>query len=195
MIRIYTNNEWLANNIADAFLEADELMKGLKDICQKYNLEQDPVEIFWLVAMLSEVESVLEIGVSTGSIAMWTFLIPEGRFYIGVNTEAVLLPDPAYTVGRQVDVITGDSHKEETIKGVESLLQSRKVDLLFIDGDHSYLGMKADYENYIQFVRKGGVIAFHKYNEKHPNVHRFFKELKGRKESFTGKNGIGLLFK
>lgn len=35
------------------------------------------------------------------------------------------------------------------------------VDFLFIDGDHSYEGVKADYENYYKLVNPGGMIVFH----------------------------------
>ena len=37
----------------------------------------------------------------------------------------------------------------------------KEIDFLFIDGDHSYEGAKADFLNYGPMVRKGGVIAFH----------------------------------
>jgi predicted O-methyltransferase YrrM len=36
-----------------------------------------------------------------------------------------------------------------------------KIDLLFIDGDHSYNGVKKDFTDYSPLVRKGGWIAFH----------------------------------
>jgi predicted O-methyltransferase YrrM len=35
------------------------------------------------------------------------------------------------------------------------------LDFLFIDGDHSYEGVKKDFEIYSSLVRKGGIIAFH----------------------------------
>ncbi len=39
------------------------------------------------------------------------------------------------------------------------------IDLLFIDGDHSYDGITADIECWFPNVRIGGYIAFHNYND------------------------------
>jgi predicted O-methyltransferase YrrM len=39
-----------------------------------------------------------------------------------------------------------------------------KIGLLFIDGDHSYNGVKTDLE-WIKFVKKGGMVLFHDYYE------------------------------
>jgi len=36
-----------------------------------------------------------------------------------------------------------------------------EIDFLFIDGDHTYPGVKRDFELYGPLVRKGGLIAFH----------------------------------
>lgn len=57
--------------------------------------------------------------------------------------------------------IQGDSHSPEIIKTVGDIYPNRDVDFLFIDGDHSYGGVKADFENYCHLVRPGGVIVFH----------------------------------
>ncbi len=38
-----------------------------------------------------------------------------------------------------------------------------RLDLLFIDGDHSYEGVKADWEAYKGFLHSGSVIIFHDY--------------------------------
>ena len=37
------------------------------------------------------------------------------------------------------------------------------VDLLFIDGDHSYSGVKADWETYRDRLRQGSIVVFHDY--------------------------------
>lgn len=82
---------------------------------------------------------------------------------------------------RQIDFINADSHKSETVAIVESILNGDKLDLLFIDGDHSYSGVKSDYEMYKHLVSKGGIIAFHDINriEEIPEceVHLFWDEL------------------
>jgi predicted O-methyltransferase YrrM len=40
-------------------------------------------------------------------------------------------------------------------------LGGRRIDLLFIDGDHSYAGVRWDFEAYGSLVRAGGLIALH----------------------------------
>lgn len=50
-----------------------------------------------------------------------------------------------------------------------------KIGLLFIDGDHSYEGIKKDF-GWIDLVYRGGVIAFHDYTEKYPGIMKAVKE-------------------
>jgi predicted O-methyltransferase YrrM len=38
-----------------------------------------------------------------------------------------------------------------------------EIDLLFVDGDHSAEGCKADSDSWIPHVRKGGIVLFHDY--------------------------------
>ena len=61
----------------------------------------------------------------------------------------------------EMHLIQADSHSEISFNRVKKILQSHKIDLLFIDGDHSYEGVKKDYELYSPFVKKGGMIVFH----------------------------------
>ena len=58
-----------------------------------------------------------------------------------------------------------DSQLPETRELVRFNLAGKRADLLFVDGDHSYLGSKHDFENYSDFVRPGGVVAFHDIND------------------------------
>ena len=51
---------------------------------------------------------------------------------------------------------------------------AKKYDLLIIDGDHSYAGAKADFANYVDFVRRGGFVIFDDYGSADwPEVKRF----------------------
>jgi len=54
------------------------------------------------------------------------------------------------------------------------------VDLVFIDGDHSYKGCKADIEAWLPHIKKGGAIVFHDYQSgKWPDVKKAVDEAFG----------------
>lgn len=77
--------------------------------------------------------------------------------------------------------IRKDSHKQETKKEFKTALNGKKLDLLFIDGDHTYSGVKKDWEMYAPFVKAGGFVIFHDICF-HPQVlacevERFWNEL------------------
>ena len=40
-------------------------------------------------------------------------------------------------------------------------IKTNHVDLLFIDGDHSYHGVKADWDTYKGFLKAGSIVVFH----------------------------------
>ena len=48
-------------------------------------------------------------------------------------------------------------------KTVLNTITGVKVDILFIDGDHTYKGVKQDFSNYEHLVRAGGFIVFDDY--------------------------------
>lgn len=62
---------------------------------------------------------------------------------------------------RHIELIQGDSHSDETKAQLLKILKGRSIDFLFIDGDHTYKGIKQDFEMYSPLVRKGGIIGFH----------------------------------
>ena len=71
-----------------------------------------------------------------------------------------------------------------------------------IDGDHTYEGVKQDYEMYRHLVKDGGWIAFHDVNDtehhrkRNVYVGKLWDELKGEKIEFNEKThwaGIGII--
>jgi predicted O-methyltransferase YrrM len=103
--------------------------------------------------------------------------------------------------------IGGNSHNTLTFNKVVDLLGGEELDLLFIDGDHSYNGVKEDFKVYSRLVKEGGYIAFHdihrsSFHESHGCfVHDFWDEVKGfysHKEFYDNTEnsvwgGIGLI--
>ncbi len=83
---------------------------------------------------------------------------------------------------RVVPLLRRDSHDPPTLAQIERALGRRPVDLLFIDGDHSYDGVRSDFEVYGRLVRPGGLVAFHDIVPGAPEgvgeVPRFWQELK-----------------
>lgn len=61
------------------------------------------------------------------------------------------------------DYIEGDSTNPSTIEQLRKL--TTNVDVLFIDGDHQYDGVIKDFNNYKDFVVKGGYIIFDDYQD------------------------------
>lgn len=55
--------------------------------------------------------------------------------------------------------VCGSSRHPKTVEAVSKIVD--KVDVLFIDGDHSYGGVRNDWELYHHFVRPGGIVAWH----------------------------------
>jgi hypothetical protein len=51
------------------------------------------------------------------------------------------------------------------------------IDLLYIDADHRYEGVRNDFYNWFPKVKKGGYILFHDYHDIHPGVYKFVNEL------------------
>lgn len=106
---------------------------------------------------------------------------------------------------QKIYLIRADSVQKTTIDKVKEILDNSKLDLLFIDGDHTYEGVKKDFEIYSQFVKKGGVIAFHDIVP-HPlgtgcEVNKFWKEIRERyqfeelvKSWEQGWGGIGVIY-
>ena len=60
-----------------------------------------------------------------------------------------------------ISIILGDSHSAVTLEKLQTILNGNEIDFLFIDGDHTYQGVKSDFEMYKNLVKKGGLIAFH----------------------------------
>lgn len=83
--------------------------------------------------------------------------------------------------------MVGDPHDPAYFERVRAELGGEKADFLFIDGDHTEVGVARDFENYKEFVRPGGLIGFHDIVDKQPlptnQAQYFWKRIKGDYET------------
>lgn len=149
--------------------------------------------------------SILEIGSFFGG-TLWSYIVNNPDLKQIISVDMLIGPeDGRYNQMIEsrkkwsqwiitIDEVLGDSHKQETLYKVTELIKY-KVDMLFIDGDHSYEGVKQDYEMYSPLVREGGIIAFHD-SVGYDSVAKFCKELKEQEGSkfleINQKNGWGI---
>lgn len=132
--------------------------------------------------------------------------LPGGPFGGGYEIEDMRLFKRYGKLGQKLFFMREDSHDENTKNVLMSHLDNKPIDVLFIDGDHSYEGVKKDFELYEPLVAKGGLIIFHDIC-KHATapecqVDRFWNEIKDKyehKEIIDPEDdewgGIGILIK
>jgi len=160
-----------------------------------------------------EIKNFMEIGTDQGGTFLcWSRVSdPEGlRISVdwahgpwGVNTFDIGERNSKLkSLGPNVHILDGDSHAEWMYQKVKSIIGDQKLDFLFIDGDHSHIGVKLDYHMYKEFVKPGGWIGFHdiKETENHHSqgcyVDAFWGELDMEKiwfMSVTERCGIGFI--
>lgn len=139
---------------------------------------QKPEELSQLLRLLEDLRPsrVLEIGTYTGGM-LWALsrVCPDDTILVSVDdgTENLrhhrpLSSEAIRRADQRVVLVKGDSHSPETANRVREEFSGEPVDLLFIDGDHSYAGVRDDFLMYSQLVRVGGLIAFHDIVE-HPS--------------------------
>jgi len=72
----------------------------------------------------------------------------------------------------------------------------KSIDILFIDGDHTYLGCKGDYEKYEPFVVSGGLIFIHDILQPKSGAREYFEEITQPKIKLCLNNqGLGMIRK
>ena len=84
-------------------------------------------------------------------------------------------------IKRQFKANMAEANAKYNLMNVESSEASEgfdsKIDLLFIDGDHSYKGVKSDIGCWVQYwVKVGGFVLFHDYGGVHPGVKKAVDE-------------------
>lgn len=61
----------------------------------------------------------------------------------------------------KITYVDAPSNSDRALTAVATALDDRKIDVLFIDGDHRYEGAKQDFTTFSKLVRNGGLVLFH----------------------------------
>ena len=172
---------------------------------------QNPEEIEALYKAVLEISPrrVLEIGTARGgSLYLWIQAASEDATIVSVDLPGGKFGGayPACRVpfyqsfarsGQTLKLLRKDSHQKETIAEVVRIFSDNQIDFAFIDGDHTYEGVKADFQDYGPLLRPGGLIGFHDILPRPDlpeiQVNRFWKELRDKYdcEELIGSQGSG----
>jgi hypothetical protein len=175
--------------------------------------QQIPAEIGRLQGAIHArggMRSYLEIGCSFGwTLIMLSQVMPPGAKIRGIdfgyideitadgangyNTKPRLEENVGIlrAEGFDIEIFYGDSHSLEAIQWAR---KNGPYQLVMIDGDHSYEGVRADWENYGHL---GECVTFHDIANKELGVAKLWKELgsewNGRSAEFVCPMGIGVI--
>lgn len=178
----------------------DEPFERLFAVAVDIGITQKPAEIRTLFERVraERPRRVLEIGLDEGgTLFLWARAAardgrlvsvdvrPLGR--LGAASPFALERRGFARPGQRIHlVMPADSHDEATRRRVVSLFGGEPLDFLFIDGDHSYEGVRRDFELYAPLVRPGGLVAFHDVSPRTTpateGTARFWRELAAERE-------------
>ena len=182
-----------------------ELMKMM----EHYECPQNPDELAWMLERIRGKRSLLEVGSSFGgTLKRMASVLLKGAKIVSVDLACDTTPpflnpldslkDTCRKIGLMsgsVELLIGNSHDPEVVA-----LASKYApyDFGFIDGDHSYEGVKQDWEDYGPMCK---MVGFHDIGGPVDGCKQFWNELRAggkyRTEEFVSvdnpKFGIGIV--
>ena len=185
--------------------------RNLMKILEHYSSPQNPDELAWMLERVKGCRSLLEVGSSFGgTLRRMASVMPKGSKIVSVDLPCDSTPkflNPLDSLknacqqigwlGARVELFVGDSHSPDTVAAVRA---HGPYDFAFIDGDHSYDGVKRDWLDYGPMCK---VVGFHDIGGPVEACKRFWDELKAsgryRTEEFVSDNkdamfGIGIVY-
>ena len=127
------------------------------------------------------------------------FIIPNSTFHYFaslINADNLL----GNMLHKNLTLICGNTRSDYVIDLANKL---GPYDFIFIDADHTYEGVKSDFNNYLPMLSEGGVIGFHDVEcPDWPGINEFWNELESTnkynmqkfvKKGFILQYGIGML--
>ena len=91
------------------------------------------------------------------SSSVWKTIFSEAEVF-GIDNDFHALDKEAV---KDCVLLDGDSHSDEIFQNLTALLQGKQIDFLFIDSAHTYDITFKELNEWVKWVRKGGIICMH----------------------------------
>lgn len=136
--------------------ELDEIWEVAKS---KYKIQQIKEEWDWLISKgvntSDSKKNIFEIGCYDGGSSYYLSKFASNMITVDNNIPCRFNPEDFSWCN--YSYYGGDSHHPNQVKEFNNY----EWDFAFIDGDHSYEGVKADFYNLLPYLKKGTPVAFH----------------------------------
>jgi predicted O-methyltransferase YrrM len=148
------------------------------------------------IAAYRKCENIFEFGTWKGNTTYYLTFASEEAFVTTLD-----LPPEDLSAAEDIGSVFVGSDREHKINQI--LCDSHKfdiepyrnkMDLIFVDGDHTYEGVKNDTEKAFQMLAPGGIIIWDDYEPKNPDIVRFFSEFTQEQPLFKIKKNCLLLY-
>jgi len=148
---------------------------------------------YWLKGF--QPRNILEIGTMGSTFWIMSKLSTGKKVSLDIEPRESIIHHFMY--GEDWKFFRGDSHTEEIFQKVKDFCP--QFDFIFIDGDHTYEGVKKDFEMYKNLLSPRGVIGFHDIDPDHifadsyaGQVYKFWQDLEeGTKMNLVCKKSSG----
>lgn len=150
----------------------DLVFNGVFKLIKPFQVKSELYELLKIL-QTKKPENILEIGTAKGgSLFLFCSIAAEDALIISIDLPGGSFgggypswKQPLYKSFQQKDqslhLLRMDSHNKMTKTTVKNIINGKKFDFIFIDGDHSYNGVKKDFQMYRDLLNKNGMIAFH----------------------------------
>ena len=134
-------------------------------------------ELLWLINKLKDPKIIVEVGVMHGgTCAIFKKCFPKAQV-IGIDNKDTHVGLKEMRKKYNYELIVGDSTSKSTIEILREMTHHKKIDFIFIDGNHTYEGVKKDW---ITYKKLSNTVGFHDVAEAKQNegVPKLWKEIK-----------------
>lgn len=188
----------------------NEFLEEIWKLSKEFKIQQKKYEWFELLKILNDNNQKyrygLEVGAYDGGSSISLSHFCDNLITIDGNIPIRFDVDRIKKI-TNYEGISANSFHNETINYVKNF-SPNGYDLIFIDGDHTYDGVKKDFDNYFPMLNKNGVMFFHDivdseyHRESNCYVSKMWQEIKNNFEHIEildpengDWGGIGLIYK